>query len=159
MPELQSHVLPILHYALRPGGYLFLGSSENVSQHADLFEATRPEAPHLPAPRGRRRASTTATSVSPVDAGRAPRPRPAPVAPPLEPSLRRTVEARVAERFAPAHVVVNLDGDVIHYSSRTGKYLEAAPGHPSRQLLAMARKGLRLDLRSALQEAVETRRR
>ena len=62
------------------------------------------------------------------------------------------------ERFAPAHVVVNRDGDIVHYSARTGKYLEPAAGHPSRQLLAMARQGLRLDLRSALHEAVETRR-
>jgi two-component system, chemotaxis family, CheB/CheR fusion protein len=63
------------------------------------------------------------------------------------------------ERFAPAHVVVNRDGDILHYSPRTGKYLEPAAGRPNRQLLAMARKGLRLDLRSALREAVETGRR
>ena len=63
------------------------------------------------------------------------------------------------ERFAPAHVVVNRDGDILHYSPRTGKYLEPAAGLPNRQLLAMARTGLRLDLRSALREAVETGRR
>jgi two-component system, chemotaxis family, CheB/CheR fusion protein len=68
------------------------------------------------------------------------------------------VEARIAERFAPPHVVVNEDGDIVHFSARTGKYLEAAPGAPDRQLFAMARKGLRLDLRSALREAIETRR-
>ena len=51
----------------------------------------------------------------------------------------------------------NRDGDIVHYSARTGKYLEPQAGTPSRQLLAMARKGLRLDLRAALREAVETR--
>ncbi len=65
---------------------------------------------------------------------------------------------RVLDRFAPAHVVVNREGDIVYYSPRTGKYLEAPSGQPSRQLLAMARKGLRLDLRAALHEAVETRR-
>ena len=44
-----------------------------------------------------------------------------------------------------------------HYSARTGKYLEAQVGSPSRQILAMARKGLRLELRTALREAVEKR--
>ncbi len=62
------------------------------------------------------------------------------------------------ERFAPAHVVVNRDGDILHYSARTGKYLEPAVGLPNRQLIAMARRGLRLDLRGALREAIENRR-
>ena len=57
-------------------------------------------------------------------------------------------EQHVLERFAPAHVVVDHEGEVVHYSPRTGKYLEAPVGLPSRQLLTMARKGLRLDLRS-----------
>ena len=67
------------------------------------------------------------------------------------------MENRVVERFAPAHVVVNAQGDILHFSPRTGKYLEPATGLPSRQLLGMARKGLRLYLRSALREAVQTR--
>ena len=62
------------------------------------------------------------------------------------------------ERFAPPHVVVNEEGDIVHYSTRTGKYLEAAYGAPTRQLLTTARKELRLDLRSCLREAIETRR-
>ena len=37
-PELQGQVIPTFHYALRPGGYLFLGSSEGTSRHTDLFE-------------------------------------------------------------------------------------------------------------------------
>jgi two-component system CheB/CheR fusion protein len=35
--ELQGHVIPIFHYALKPQGYLFLGTSENITQHGDLF--------------------------------------------------------------------------------------------------------------------------
>jgi two-component system CheB/CheR fusion protein len=36
-PELQRRVIPLFHYALRQGGYLFLGPSENVSPFTDLF--------------------------------------------------------------------------------------------------------------------------
>ena len=64
--------------------------------------------------------------------------------------------ARVLERFAPAHVVVNRDGDMVYYSARTGKYLEAAPGQPSRQLLSAGPQGLAARSARALQEAVET---
>ncbi|WP_042812165.1 CheR family methyltransferase, partial [Xanthomonas citri] len=35
--ELQNRVIPIFHFAIRPGGYLFLGNAENVSRHAQLF--------------------------------------------------------------------------------------------------------------------------
>jgi two-component system CheB/CheR fusion protein len=72
--------------------------------------------------------------------------------------LRQTVDEYVLDRFSPAHVVTNRDGDVIYYSSKTGKYLEAPPGAPTRQLLTLARRGLRLDLRTAFREAVETGR-
>jgi two-component system CheB/CheR fusion protein len=54
--------------------------------------------------------------------------------------------------------VVTREGDVINYSGGTGKYLEPPPGRPSRALMAMARKGLRLALRSALHEAIESQR-
>src|SRR5215216_4397723 len=58
--EIQNTVLDIFHYALNPGGYLFLGSSESVEAAHDLFETvdknhriycTKPwnrEQPHLP---------------------------------------------------------------------------------------------------------------
>src|SRR5207248_4794931 len=35
--DLQSQLVPVFHYALRPRGYLFLGTSETLTQHAELF--------------------------------------------------------------------------------------------------------------------------
>src|ERR1700758_1408356 len=35
--EVQNQVIPTFHYALRPDGYLFLGSAENVGHFEDLF--------------------------------------------------------------------------------------------------------------------------
>ena len=57
----------------------------------------------------------------------------------------------------PVPQVVTDEGDIVYFSSRTGKWLEASPGAPTRQLLTMARKGLRLELRAALRQAIETR--
>ena len=36
-PILQKKVLEIFHYALQPWGYLFLGNSESIGSHAELF--------------------------------------------------------------------------------------------------------------------------
>ncbi|MBB4182565.1 PAS domain-containing protein, partial [Rhizobium sp. BK109] len=73
--------------------------------------------------------------------------------------MRQTVESQVLEGFAPAHVVVNGDGDVLYSSGRTGKFLEVPQGAPSRQLLNMAKRDLRLDLRAALRECASSRQR
>jgi two-component system CheB/CheR fusion protein len=35
--DLQKKLIPLFHYALNPGGYLFLGTSETVGEFADLF--------------------------------------------------------------------------------------------------------------------------
>ncbi|TIN22187.1 CheR family methyltransferase [Mesorhizobium sp.] len=156
--DIQNRVLPIFHYALKPGGYLFLGTSESVGQHDDLFatvdkkqrifQAREHASPHIRLPMligdGR--------SGAFLPEGTGPNKRTASY------PLRQTVEAQVLERFAPPHVVVNGDGDVVYYSARTGSYLEAPQGIPSRQVLSLARAGLRLDLRAALREAATTRR-
>jgi len=155
--DFQARVFPVFHFALRPSGYLFLGTAENVSQFTDLFApvdkkqrifqrrdhivsplqfpAFSPAGRHIP----------TATDTRREHSG-------------MASNLRHTVEARVLDHFSPAHVVVNREGDVLHYSPHTGKYLEPAPGIPNRQLISMARRGLRLDLRNALREAIQSRR-
>lgn len=51
--------------------------------------------------------------------------------------------------------MVSRDGDIVYYSSRTGKYFEAPAGLPTRQLLTLARRGLRLDLHTLFREAIE----
>src|SRR5262245_5716616 len=155
--KLQGGGIRIFHYALRPGGYLFLGTSESLSQHGELFSpidkkqrvfqrrdhvsAPVPVGVTLAADRNRKAAEQIekTPSVHPTQ------------------NLRRVVDTRVIDRFAPVHVVVNQEGDVVYYSARTGKYLEPAAGMPNRQLVAMARRGLRLDLRAALNEAIEKR--
>jgi two-component system CheB/CheR fusion protein len=153
--ELQGHVIPIFHYALKPNGFLFLGTSENISQHGDLFTPLdkrnrvfqRREdgaaLPHLPVLFRRHRVADGGSAEVNERTGH---------------SLRQSVEARVLEHYAPPHVVINREGDIVNYSAGTGKYLEPPPGRPSRALVAMARKGLRLALRSALHQAVKSRR-
>ncbi|HLO76627.1 MAG TPA: CheR family methyltransferase [Magnetospirillum sp.] len=154
--DLQSQVIPTFHYALRRGGFLFLGSAENLTQHGSLFAPvdkkhriylrkdmpTRlPVLPTLNATGGSRPSRSPLTS------------RPA-----RGDDAVRHLERRVLDRYAPAHVLVNRDGDVIHFSARTGKYLEAPAGAPTRNLLALARGGLNLPLRSAMREVQETGR-
>jgi two-component system CheB/CheR fusion protein len=156
--DVQNQVIPTFHYALRPDGYLFLGSAENVSQFDDLFVPIEKKHRIF-----RRRPEITSSIRLPsvVNAFKPGQlndlmPRRSPLSGLM---LRQAVDEHVLDRFSPAHVVANRDGDVVYYSSKTGKYLETPPGAPTRQLLTLARKELRLDLRTAFREAVETGRR
>ncbi|MGU3539757.1 CheR family methyltransferase [Methylobacterium sp. A54F] len=156
--DVQNQVLPTFHYALRPSGYLFLGMSENVSQFAELFTPLdkkhrifRSRAESAPVVRVPLVVSSLRQNAGILDI----RPRPGATG---MIALRQAVETQVLERYAPPHVVANRDGDVVYYSARTGKYLEPAPGLPTRQLVTLARKGLRLELRTAFRESIETNR-
>jgi two-component system CheB/CheR fusion protein len=156
--ELQARIMPIFHYALRADGFLFLGLSETIARHGDLFSPIDKDCRIF-----QRRDLVTPLSPSVLQFMPQGRGAPAAWRSPREPRalsqdiLRSAAEA-VLERFAPAHVVVNAQGEILHYSIRTGKYLEPAAGAPSRDLFAMARKELRPDLRAALRTAVETHR-
>jgi two-component system CheB/CheR fusion protein len=155
--DAQRQVLPIFHYALRPGGFLFLGLSETIGRFSEIFSAVDKKncvykSRETGAP-ARMPIFVGGFHPPPFNAHPAERKAAARGTP-----LRQTAEARIADRFGPPHVVVNEEGDIVHYSTRTGKYLEAAYGAPTRQLLMSARKDLRLDLRAALRAAIETGR-
>jgi two-component system, chemotaxis family, CheB/CheR fusion protein len=154
--ELQDDVLPVFHYALKPGGFMVLGPSENISRHTDLFSPIDKKHRIFQ----RRVALGSAMSLpSWISRGRSPASPDTGSEPTLrrDQRLRQQIELRVMDAFAPAHIVIDADGEIVYYSNRTGKYLEPQVGSPSRQIMSMARKGLRLELRSALREAVEKR--
>ena len=153
---LQAQVIPLFHYALRPSGYLFLGSSENVSRHSELFTSLDRKnrifrrrdlvaRPLLPLqqflPQMRREAAGPEENNSGL----------------LQRSdtLRRAANA-IVEHFAPTFVIVDETGQTLYFSSGTWKYLQPAAGPPNRDIVAMARAGLRADLRTALHRAKET---
>jgi len=154
--ETQRQVFPIFHYALRPGGFLFLGKSETIGRFTDLF-----------APADKHHCLYQARDMGqslrvPLMTGGAPRsafhsPASGRTGAGGSQDLRQIVEARIVD-LAPPHVVVNADGEIVFFSQGTGNYLDTPPGAPNRQLLMMARRELRLDLRDALREAAQTRR-
>ena len=157
--DLQGSIIHAFHYALRPEGILLLGSAETVSRHDTLFEAID---------RTHRIFSRRDTPSPPINGqGRyVPRDLQAPPNPMTDTLLARRgsqrsasrANARVLERFGPAFIVVDADGLIVQYSSRIGRFLEPPAGAPSQNVLDMARSGLRLHIRSALKQAVDSGR-
>lgn len=154
--EMQERVIPLFHFALQRGGYLFLGNSENVTRHPKLFSAVDRPA------RIFQRLETTARILPdfPLMAGEIRRIDGA--QPPVrrrshgsDGGLLRRAE-QVAARFMPAMMIVDEHQEVLHFSGRTGRFLEPSSGAASLDVLNLVHRDLRLDLRSALQRSIQT---
>lgn len=154
--DLQRRLLPLFHYALNPCGYLFLGPSENVASRSELFRAV--DQKH----RIFQRKPTLLQSpvhVHLMDSGHVTRfqtlTSPA-ITLPKEQNLARSIERVILEEYAPASAVINQQAEVLYFSGNTGKFLEPPSGVPSNKIISMARKNLRLELRSAIHRAISS---
>lgn len=164
-PGLQQKVIPVFHYALKPHGYLFLGSSESISRFGDLFEPldkkhriySRKAAP-TPAFRlpvkledGHRR--PTATPGQRVTHQAAAQRGDAVDALHAELHAQREADRVTVNQFAPPGVLVNAELQILQFRGATSAFLKPPTGKASFDILKMAREGLMLPLRAAINKA------
>jgi len=159
--ELQKKLMPLFHYALNPGGYLFLGTSETVGEFMDLFAVMNRKLKLYQRKedfQGARRVAlgrfllplTEMNGAFPRAAGK--------TAPPVTLPLRELTEKALLQQVAPAAALVNGRGDILYLHGRTGFYLEPAPGEAGvSNILKMAREGLQRELATALHKAAGTK--
>ena len=155
----QERVIETFHFALNPGAYLFLGSSESVDGATDLY-ATYNRQNHI----------FQSRQVSP-------RAYPIPESTPalyfdkfkkdyssqeqenkiLERISFGDLHQQLLEEYAAPSLVVNEEYDVVHLTERAGKYLHVGGGELSQNLLKLVKPELRLELRAALYQAAQHR--
>ena len=157
--ELQKKVISLFHYALNPGGFLFLGSSETVGEAGDFFaEMDRKSKLYQRKESLFGGAPTSGRVTPPLTVGQQAVPLPGrKTAFPAKLSLRELTEQALLQQAVPACALVNGQGDMLYVHGRTGAYLEVASGESkSNNILRMAREGLRRDLSMALAKSVAT---
>ena len=147
---LQKHVLPILHYALNPDGFLWLGRSESVGNLSTLFRVSdkakkfylRGTSPSLPRVRFGESPYIPETLL------------PTAVVPSREKlethSFQREAEQALISEYAPPGVLVNNNMEIILVRGETTPYLKLTPGQASLNLFKMARQDLVADLRMTI---------
>ncbi|MDZ8053514.1 MAG: chemotaxis protein CheB [Aulosira sp. ZfuVER01] len=148
----QKKVLPVFHYALKPTGFLMLGTSETVGEFSDLFKLTdrkfkiytRKMAParlgiDLIASNYPTQTNTPQSSVSENNLN--------------ELEMQTAADRIVLNHYAPVGVVINNDLEILQFRGQTNSYLQPPPGRPSFNLLKMAKEELRLELRTAIHQA------
>ncbi|WP_232281594.1 chemotaxis protein CheB (plasmid) [Sagittula stellata E-37] len=159
--QLQAAVMPIFHYALRPGGALYLGPSETLGRHDRLFQTidaqariferndARPEYPlhlrHQPQRSDRRRqpdedTNRNATRVDWSDS---------------------TVTERILDVYGPATLQVTREGEVLRSTGRLGRYLEMQPMRQSSTQFAssLALPGVREAISAIVRQVAQSGKR
>jgi two-component system CheB/CheR fusion protein len=158
--ELQHKLLALFHYALNPGGLLFLGTSESVGEFGDLFGVLDRKSKLYQRREEGYGTQRTALGrlLTPMAARHAAQPwvvRKSAL--PANPPLREMTEQALLKQLAPVAALVNGQGDILYLHGRSGLYLEPAPGEAGiNNILKMAREGLRRDLAIALHKAART---
>ncbi len=158
---LQKKIVPAFHYALKPGGFLILGASESIGQFTELFAPAdkkqkifvKKAAPtplfRLPLPNDRaRRGSHGPFTIARVESG-----QDLPEGVRGEFDAQREADLISVSRFAPPGVLINAELQVLQFRGATGAYLGPPTGKASFDVLKMAREGLMLPLRAAINAA------
>ena len=145
-PVLQKRLIPVFHYALKPNGFLLLGTSETIGA-TDLFS--------LVDKKYKIYARLAGVERAPLDLHREevelPHQNPRTTMEDwTDLELAREADRIVLGKYAPAGVVIDSDFNVVQFRGRTSPYLEPPSGTATLNLLAMAREGLGPELRSAL---------
>ncbi len=149
--KLQRKILPIFHYSLNAGGYLFLGSSESIGRFDDLFStiethwkiyqrkdiSSRLWAGTLP------KTEEVYAAMSPTQGRQVYKTE----------DLDRLSARAVVDLFSPPHVIVDEKNEIVFSHGAVEKYLKFPEGKPSFNILRLAKESLRLKLELALYEA------
>jgi two-component system CheB/CheR fusion protein len=156
LPDAQARVLEAFHFGLREGGILLLGSAEHAVAPTARFEPIA-KAERIYRRIGQDASASTEQRPRITLPGEAKLTRTPPVAAPsLRPAALAELGRRlVMEAYAPASVLIDASNAVLFSLGPTDHFLSLPPGHATRDLLAMARPGLRAKLRSALDAARE----
>jgi two-component system, chemotaxis family, CheB/CheR fusion protein len=145
--ELQKKLMNFFYYCLNAGGLMLLGTAENVNSQDMLFNTID------------KKSKIYKRTITPKEIERMN------FLSSFSHSIKRTQEditsvkatyniqtfadQLLLQRFAPASVLINQEGDILYITGRIGKYLEPAAGKANMNIYAMASEGLRNELLSA----------
>jgi chemotaxis methyl-accepting protein methylase len=153
-PEIQQKLISLFHFALVENGHLLLGPAETVGRATNLFEPVSKKW-RVYRRIGPSRRGNISLPVDKLDELQRTKPLEA-VPPPPSRRYKELTESTLRE-YSPAAVLINRRYEVLYVTGSVVDYLEFPTGELSKDLLAMARAGLRTRLRAACHKAITER--
>ena len=148
-PLLQTRVLSIFHFALRPSAYLFLGKSESivhqenlfapVSKEARIFQRVASKDQVIPIPLYSSQDAGVKTPITIAE--RAPR------------KQESKLQKALSEIFAPPSVLINKNLDVIEVHGDMQNYLHFPSGKLEMNLAQLLRREWRTEVQTLVHHA------
>ena len=170
----QRRVFEIFHFALRPDGRLFLGTSESADEMSQLFNvidkkqrlySTRSVARlafPLPAGAGTlaRALASKEAETSNLTVRKAPPGGmllgPGPRAAGFDRFSWSELHLKLIEQLGPPSLLVDEESEILHLAGSASPFLKFAAGEPSNNLFGVIHPMLRVELRAALFRARQT---
>ncbi len=149
-PELQERLIAAFHYALKPGGVLFLSPSESIGSHPDLFTPINKKWKFYQAKPSVMSARLMMAESPGLVGAAAGKRQDAAALKAHETNFAELTRRALLQAYAPPSVVTDEKGNILFVHGDTGKYLRPAPGQASLNVIEMAREGLQMELRTAL---------
>ncbi|HEX3358161.1 MAG TPA: chemotaxis protein CheB, partial [Tepidisphaeraceae bacterium] len=151
-PDIQRRVMLLLHFGLRAGGLLMLGTSETIGGGIEgMFEPIdkkhriyrrigpmRHGGIEFPLPRGLAGVGERSQSIS---------------RPLSQASLTQITLKRLLDRYTPPAIVIDSQQHIVYFHGNTERYLDQPRGEPTRELMTLLREPVRGAVRTALHQA------
>ena len=150
-PEAQEKSIGIFHYALRDGGFLFLGNAETVGRRSSLFKSIGHKQCRIYRKLEAKTTSRLHLMVS-AAAGRAASAKAAETAL-RTPTTTEKIQEKLLEEYGPASVAIDQHYEIIYHNGPTNRYLCQPRGVPTQNLLELVPENLKSRLRGALYRA------
>jgi len=155
---LQKKIIPLFHYTLNSDGILFMGTSESIGAHTDLFEpinskwkifvrktsiAGREEKDYLDKIYDTAQTNIIAAENDSLS---------------VKIDIRSEIERTLLEAYAPAGVLINDKYEILHFVGKTDRYLTPPIGKPKFNVIDMAREDLKNKLTVTIHKSMQEKK-
>ncbi len=149
-PDAQEKVMYLLHYALRDGGYLFLGNAESLGNNDALFQSVQHRKDRI-----YRKIESESLLKAPMSIPfTAKYSQSFPARPALvseyRPTVTDIVQKALLREYAPAAVAISQNFEILYYSGATDRYLRQPEGAPTQNLIELLPDNLRSRIRGGV---------
>ncbi len=155
-PVLQQRIMATLHYALKPSGVLLLGNSETLGTYFDLFSSLDKKVKIFAKKQiSMRLHPLFHASDYPVETTNGEPPKAPSEA--TGPNMLKEADQYILEKRAPAGVIIDGAMNIVQFRGSIKQYLELSAGMANHNLFKLAKDGLLLELRPAIEKAKKDR--
>lgn len=147
----QDRLIPIFHFALNPGGVLFLSNSESINTQGYLFKTLNRKWKFYQAQKIKSKLSLTQLGNISMPKTYTPLSQKTEISNVPTTNVAMLTNRILLQSYAQASVTTDAEGNILYVHGDISLYFSTPSGPVTTNVLEMARPGLQLALRSAYQ--------